>query len=148
MAKYEQREGTVLGAIEEALSIAEELRDELQDWYDNLPESFQNGDKGSELQEAIDQMEEAISALEDAQGADAEEVHNLPITYQQIVYPKSEYMSRSKRLALSLCALEGVPTDLDWVLVPEDNESDAEEVLERCTEALDLLQSVSFPRMY
>jgi len=45
--------------ITDAVSEFECLKDELQEWYDNLPESFQNGDKGSQLQEAIDALENA-----------------------------------------------------------------------------------------
>ena len=37
----------------------EALKDELQEWYDNLPENFQNGSKGESLQEAIDALESA-----------------------------------------------------------------------------------------
>lgn len=56
------------GEISNAKSTAEELRDECQEWYDNLPENFQNGDKGSQLQEAIDALESLIQSLEDAEG--------------------------------------------------------------------------------
>ena len=45
---------TLGGAAEDAKSCLEELRDELQDWYDNLPEQFQVGEKGEELTEALD----------------------------------------------------------------------------------------------
>lgn len=48
---------TVADAVSAAFSQIEELKDELQSWYDNLPENFQNGDKGSQLQEAIDALE-------------------------------------------------------------------------------------------
>jgi hypothetical protein len=45
-------------AIDQADSIASELRDELQEWHDNLPEAFQNGSKGDALQEAIGYLDE------------------------------------------------------------------------------------------
>ncbi|OHV24925.1 hypothetical protein EOS93_25295 [Rhizobium sp. RMa-01] len=52
--------------IEEAKSILETCRDEEQDYYyDNMPESFQNGDKGDVAQVAIDGLDEVISSLED-----------------------------------------------------------------------------------
>lgn len=44
------------------------VRDEEQEYYDNMPESFQNGDKGEKAQAAISALEEAVSALEDACG--------------------------------------------------------------------------------
>lgn len=50
--------------INNARSIIEECRDEEQDYYDNMPESFQYGEKGEIAQQAIDCMEEAIDALD------------------------------------------------------------------------------------
>ncbi|TRB00441.1 MULTISPECIES: hypothetical protein [Rhizobium/Agrobacterium group] len=51
--------------IDEAKAILETCRDEEQEYYDNMPESFQDGEKGSTAQEAIDALEEAVSSLED-----------------------------------------------------------------------------------
>lgn len=51
--------------IEDAKDDAESLRDELQEWYDALPESLQGGDKGTELNEAISELETFISSLDD-----------------------------------------------------------------------------------
>jgi len=51
----------------DAHSTAEGLRDELQDWFDNLPEAFQQGDKGSELEEAISSLDEFIEACDNAE---------------------------------------------------------------------------------
>lgn len=42
----------------------ESLRDEEQEYYDNMPESFQQGDKGDRAQAAIDLLESALSELE------------------------------------------------------------------------------------
>ena len=42
------------------------IKDELQDWYDNLPEAFQNGDKGQALEEAISQIDSSVSDLDNA----------------------------------------------------------------------------------
>ena len=33
--------------------------------FDNLPEGFQNGLKGDEMQEAIDEMEDSMEAIDD-----------------------------------------------------------------------------------
>jgi hypothetical protein len=40
------------------------IRDEEQDAFDNLPENFQNSERGEDLQSGIDALEEACSALE------------------------------------------------------------------------------------
>src|SRR6267142_1688620 len=50
-------------AISTGYSILEELGQELRDWYDNLPESFQDGDKGSTLDEGASTLEN-LSAVE------------------------------------------------------------------------------------
>jgi hypothetical protein len=44
-------------AAESAQSDAEQLKDELQDWFDNPPESFQGGQKGNELEDAISEFD-------------------------------------------------------------------------------------------
>lgn len=56
--------------IEHAVEELQSLRDELQGWYDNLPENLQSGSKADELQEAIDGLESAIEQAEEAVGAD------------------------------------------------------------------------------
>ena len=46
----------------------ETLRDDEQEYYDNMPESLQGGDKGQQAQEATDNIDHAISSLEEADG--------------------------------------------------------------------------------
>ena len=53
----------------EAKSEGECLRDELQEWLDNLPENLQQGSKADEIQSAIDELETFIDALDAAEGA-------------------------------------------------------------------------------
>lgn len=43
-----------------------DLRDEEQEYLDNMPESFQNGDKGDASQNAIDELDNAESYLYNA----------------------------------------------------------------------------------
>lgn len=50
--------------IESAISTLEELRDNSQDSYDNIPEQFQYGEQGELLESRIDQCDDAISELE------------------------------------------------------------------------------------
>lgn len=48
-------------------AIASELADilsEEQDYFDNMPESIQAGDKGERAQEAVNALDEAVNALE------------------------------------------------------------------------------------
>lgn len=54
--KMIETEHCVADAISIGMSGIEELRDELQEWYDNLPDSLQNGVKGDTLQCSIDAL--------------------------------------------------------------------------------------------
>lgn len=73
---------TKLNAIaNEAIAIAarlEEIRDEEQDAYDNMPESLQNTERGEEMLTVIDGIKNILSNLESLQEADSE-MQNLPI---------------------------------------------------------------------
>jgi hypothetical protein len=142
MAKYILANCTAMGAVEEALSIAEELCAELEEWYDNLPEQFQSGQKGDELQAAIDTLNEAIDLLGNAQSCDDENISNYGVAYSQVVYPRSTYMSRAKRLEVGLCALQGVPAE-----VPDDLDTNIarQEFCDSVAQALDAFNSVEFP---
>ncbi len=60
-------------AIREIAAKLETLRDEVesllneeQDYYDNMPESFQNGDKGQAAENAISYMESASGYIDNA----------------------------------------------------------------------------------
>lgn len=60
-------------AIREVVAKLESLRDEVesllneeQDYYDNMPESFQNGDKGQAASDAISYMESASGYIDNA----------------------------------------------------------------------------------
>ena len=55
-------------AIQEACDTLNEVRDEEDEAYDNLPESLQEGDRGDAMQEAIDTLDDAIAYLDDVIG--------------------------------------------------------------------------------
>lgn len=59
----------IAGKISELICELEAVRDDEQEAYDNMPESFQNGERGEKSQAAIDAMEEVISTMEDAERA-------------------------------------------------------------------------------
>lgn len=61
-----------VGLVGDAKSSAEELRDELQNWLDGMPENMQGGDKASQLEEAISSLDEFIDAAENAEGVSVE----------------------------------------------------------------------------
>ena len=50
--------------VDDAKSIVEELKDEMEQWYDSIPENLQSGDKANEVQECKDNLENVQSELE------------------------------------------------------------------------------------
>jgi len=62
-------------ALFEAKGLIETAKDEEQDYFDNMPEAFQQGDKGqaaeaaiAELDNAIESIDAAVDNTENAQG--------------------------------------------------------------------------------
>ena len=54
-----KRLAEALDLISQAKDILEEVKDEEQDAFDNLPESFQYGERGEQMEEYISDIEEA-----------------------------------------------------------------------------------------
>lgn len=54
-----------LSDIQGALETLQEVHDEEEEAYDNLPESLQDGEKGDMMQDAIDALDNALFPLED-----------------------------------------------------------------------------------
>lgn len=50
--------------IQEAIELLEEIKDAEQEAFDNMPESFQQGEKGEAMELAISGLDAAISELE------------------------------------------------------------------------------------
>lgn len=53
--------------IGEVKEIIESVKDEEQEAYDNLPENFQNWERGEEMQGYIEMLDEAYGYLDDAE---------------------------------------------------------------------------------
>ena len=51
--------------LQDIMSALDEIRNEEQEAYYNLPESIQYGERGDTMADAIDNMDEAASLLED-----------------------------------------------------------------------------------
>jgi len=69
-----ERLGEAQDMVADAMSIVEELRGEMQDWKDNMPEGLQSGSKADEIDEAVSQLEEIESGLEQ-------------VDFQQVSFP-------------------------------------------------------------
>ena len=59
--------------INDLRSEVSDLQDEEQDAYDNLPESMQDGDRGTAIQDAINELESAYGAIMDDSMIDLDE---------------------------------------------------------------------------
>lgn len=70
--KYSSRADRLASAqsmIEDARAIVDELKGEIEEWRDNLPENLQGGDKYSALEECASGLETADSSLDEAESA-------------------------------------------------------------------------------
>lgn len=61
-----KRLGEAFDLVAQAKDILEEVKDEEQEAHDNLPENFQYGEKGEEMEGYIGMIEEAYNYLDDA----------------------------------------------------------------------------------
>lgn len=53
--------------LQEAEAILVSVLNDEQDAFDNLPEAFQEGERGEAIQQAIDALEQAIESTQTAQ---------------------------------------------------------------------------------
>lgn len=51
--------------LSEIKEETERIRDEEQDYYDNMPEGLQSSDRGYAAENAIDQLDNVVSVLDD-----------------------------------------------------------------------------------
>lgn len=56
----------VFEQLEELMATVEVIRDEEQDAFDNLPESFQSSERGEIMEENIDALDSAYNSIEEA----------------------------------------------------------------------------------
>lgn len=50
--------------VEQARSVLDDLKSEMEEWHDNIPENLQQGDKAQEVQEAIDGLDTLCTEME------------------------------------------------------------------------------------
>lgn len=64
MNKARRKQLAELASELEAIGTAlEALRDEEQDYYDNMPESLQDGERGQKAYDAIDAIDNAVNGV-------------------------------------------------------------------------------------
>ena len=57
---------SVIDQLHSLQSTIEALRDDEQEYYDNMPENFQFGERGQAAEDAVSYMDDAISSIEEA----------------------------------------------------------------------------------
>lgn len=125
-----------------AQSDLESLKDELDDWYNNLPDSFQNGEKGEMLQSAVDQLDSAIGYLND-----------VPESLKEIevyVEPGSG-TSRADRGSQAAYELRQAADALAEAMEKEQDEEkkqEMEDFKDELDSAADEADAVEYPGMY
>jgi len=69
MPKYESRTTRLSNAMDLTTNIDDvnNLREELEQWLDNMPENLQASEKAMQLEEAIQNLEEIADELENMQ---------------------------------------------------------------------------------
>ena len=55
----------LINKLEDIKEDIDFIKDEEQEYYDNMPENFQTGEKGDKAQEAIDNLDYAYSSIEE-----------------------------------------------------------------------------------
>ncbi len=55
----------IIAELEDLKSRIESVLEEEQEYLDNMPESFQDGEKGEKAQAAIDALEYAVQSIEE-----------------------------------------------------------------------------------
>lgn len=55
-----------IGQLEEIKSAIEDLQNEEQEFYDNMPESIQSGEKGEAASQVVENLNDVVGNLDDA----------------------------------------------------------------------------------
>ena len=54
-----------LALVIEARCLIEQARDDEREYFDNMPESFQEGDRGQQAEAVVDALDDAANGCED-----------------------------------------------------------------------------------
>lgn len=153
--KVKTSEWCVADAISAAISTFTELADELEGWYENLPEGLQQGDLGDRLQQAIDTLREAENVSIEAGLDDGEGIGGVRFSFTESASKKRQ--SRRQRCDDAVSLLESAISAAREELDNDEDEetgkySNSKDDIESCLDELENLcseaGSVDFPGMY
>lgn len=166
MAKNKTKsvEWSVADALDNGKSELTALCEELQEWYDNLPENFQNGTKGDQLQTAIDALSNADQTdVCDSMANSADEddeatkgyVGGLRFTFSASTKKRQSRADRcSEATSLMRAAIECVEEAIGEAFDDEKDDpytetrDEIESNIDELTNIIDEAEGVEFPGMY
>lgn len=136
--------------IDDGYQIAEDLYNEVQEVYDNMPESLQSSDRGSRLEEAASSCEEVYN--------NKPEVPEIVASVQVVYLPSLDASSRSDRASdangmMTTAAqairdfIEEKDGDEDEPLT-EDQVSELNDLADQIESDADTIGGIDFPGMY
>lgn len=71
IARIKAEVEALVSKAEDLINDIESVRDEEQEYFDNMPESFQQGEKGEVAEAAVASLDQAMEALQEMVDADA-----------------------------------------------------------------------------
>jgi hypothetical protein len=150
MAKGKRRQPEhtkIEDAISTAFGIFTELSEEMRDWYDNMPESFQNADKGSTVDESASTLENLSEPSID------DEIRKVLETLSDTTsLPLKRRASRADRRDYAVGLLSNSKQTIEDFLGEQDDAYDHRDNLDTLVndldEAISEADNVEFPGMY
>jgi hypothetical protein len=140
---------SVTGLIEEGLSELQSLGEEMRSWHDGMPENFQNGDKGSQVDEAASTLENLATEVDVPEEGDVE----VTMTHR----PLGRKQSRSSRRDHAVAMLSAAKDKLEELRDGQDeadpddqgvDEVDYASAIEELENIISEAEAVEFPGMY
>lgn len=135
---------TVDTLIEDAYSTIEELASEMQEAYDNMPESLQGGDVGKRRQEAADNLS----------NLDKPDIPDDALEVSTVFLPSLDTSSRAKRASEAADMLNTaagtIREQIDKMeeAAEKPDTSELEELADKLEEDSSELEGIEFPGMY
>lgn len=143
MAAYKtvNRTSTIGAAISEAYGELQGLRDEMQEWRDNLEERFSQTSKYEAVSECVDQLDQVADDEPDVD----EKIAKLALEYpEQVSTRKNRSPGRATRASNAGLILRAV---ID-VLEAHDASDEHQDLIDAMTEHADAVDGLEFPGMY
>ncbi len=69
LADLHSQISAAVGMLGDIRAELEMLRDEEQDYHDNMPDSFRDGEKGAAAEDALEAIDDVISEIETFEGS-------------------------------------------------------------------------------